>query len=68
MKLNEIEIITWPPEPDHGMCTGKIGSGIKITHRETGKFAICVASRSQHMNKRAAFKSLELQLTQGTKT
>ena len=68
MKLKDIEITTWPPGPEHGMCTGTIGSGIKITHRETGKFAICVASRSQHMNKRAAFKALELQLTQESKT
>jgi protein subunit release factor A len=58
MKLKDLEITSYPPEPTTGMLTGKISAGIKIKHIESGQVAICTESRSQHMNKRKAFKKL----------
>ena len=41
----------WPPAPTHGMITGNISRGIRVTHVPTGIQVTCDKHRQPHRNK-----------------
>lgn len=57
----QIEFEAYPP-PAIGMSTGRIGVGIKATHKPSGKFVTVDRHRSQHENKAEAIANLAVLL------
>ena len=62
---DEIKVEAYPPQPKHGMLTGKMSTGIKITHIPTGLTVIKTSFRAPHANKAAALNIMEMLLTTG---
>ena len=62
--MSDYKVECYPPLPTGGMQTGRIPSGVKVTHLPTGKFAICTEHRLQYLNRDAALKLLIAELAQ----
>lgn len=60
MKREDLHIETYDPYagPPGGMKTGRIPTGVKITHLPTGAVAICTSHRQQHRNRDQAMQEL----------
>jgi protein subunit release factor A len=60
-KSSEIIIEAYPKRPAEGcyMTTGKIETGIKVTHIKTKKYSICTEHREQYKNKATAILKLQ---------
>jgi protein subunit release factor A len=41
----------WPPKPEHGMLTGNMSQGVRVTHIPTGIVETETQSRHMHINK-----------------
>lgn len=59
MSKYKYKIEPWPPQPNGGMQTGKIPTGVKVTDTETGYWHCCNIYRSQHQNKEHAIRTLK---------
>ena len=51
MQTREWSVEEWPPHTGHGMRTGRIGPGIRVTHCPSGLSETCTEYRSQHQNR-----------------
>ena len=55
----------WPPKPEHGMLTGNMSQGVRVTHIPTGIVEIEEQSRHMHINKMNAVNRVLKQLSAG---
>ena len=62
----DLKFECWPRCVSKGVTTGKLESGIKVTHLPTGKTAACTVYRLQYKNKEEAIKLLKQQLATHT--
>jgi protein subunit release factor A len=58
----------WPPKPEHGMLTGNMSQGVRITHMPTGIVEIEEQSRHMHINKMVAVNRILKLLSAGKET
>lgn len=54
----DLAIELWPPEIPGGMRVG-VPKGVKVLHKPTGCWEVCVSERSQHRNRELAIAALE---------
>ena len=57
MSPDDFLIESWPVSSVNGLNIG-MPKGIKITHINSGIFAVCDSERSQHRNREIALKNL----------
>ena len=62
MNLEDVKIEAYPPQPEHGMLTGTMSTGIKVTHIPTGLTVIKTSFRAPHANRQAAIQIMEVLL------
>ena len=51
MEHREWVVEEWPARTGHGMQTGKIGPGIRVTHCPSGLSETCTKYSGQHQNR-----------------
>ena len=55
----------WPPKPEHGMLTGNMSQGVRVTHIPTGTVEIETQNRHMHINKMNALNRILKLLSAG---
>ena len=58
LRAEDLLIELWPPVPTNGMTTGEMPSGVKVTHKPSGKWEVWDVCRNPHQNLALAIEAL----------